>query len=38
MNVIVFNKIEHDVSRKTVPTFLHHALDHPCREKRTLTL
>ncbi len=26
MNVIAFNKIEHDVVRKPVPTFRHHAL------------
>ena len=26
MNVIVFDKIEHDVSQKPVPSFWHHAL------------
>ncbi len=26
MNVIAFNKIEHDVIQKPVPTFWHHAL------------
>ena len=26
MNVIVFNKMEHDVTQKPVPTFWHHAL------------
>ncbi len=28
MDVIAFNKIEHDVIQKPVPTFWHHALDH----------
>ena len=26
MNVIAFNKLEHDVTQKPVPTFWHHAL------------
>ena len=26
MNVIVFNKMEHDVAQKPVPTIWHHAL------------
>ncbi len=34
MNVIAFNKIEHDVIQKPVPTFWHHALGQLARDAK----
>ena len=34
MNVIVFNKMEHDVTQKPVPSLWHHALGFQCARFR----